>query len=110
MTQDSDNPYLIAYCTCPPDKANEIARRLVRRRVCACVNVIPGLRSVYTWKGDVEEDEEALLVIKTRADCFDTLNDAIREVHPYEVFELVASRIERGNPAYLRWIDETLGP
>lgn len=106
MPESQESPYLIAFCTCPPDKAREIARALVRRRVCACVNVVPGLLSLYTWKGSVEEDGESLLVIKTRADQFEALEKAVGEVHPYEVFELVASRVERGNHAYLRWIDD----
>ena len=108
MASDSEHPYLIAFCTCPPEKAAGIARELVRRKVCACINVVPGLRSVYAWKGSVEEDEESLLVIKTRADRFDSLERAIRDLHPYEVFELVASRLNAGNAAYLRWIDECL--
>ena len=106
MPESKEIPYLIAYCTCPPEKAAEIARELVSRRVCACVNVLPGLLSLYTWKGRVEKDDESLLVIKTRADRFEALEKAVGEVHPYEVFELVASRVELGNEAYLRWIDD----
>ncbi len=102
--------YIMAYCTSPCDKADDIALELVKRRVCACVNVIPKLRSYYRWQGKIERDEEALLVIKTRADRYADLETVIREVHPYEVFELVASRIEFGNPAYLRWLDAALEP
>ena len=108
MNDKKDTRHLIAFCTCPPEKAPEIARELVRRRVCACVNVVPGLRSVYTWKGEVEEDAESLLVIKTRADCFRVLERAVRELHPYEVFELIASRVDRGSADYLRWLDESV--
>lgn len=108
MNDKNDTHHLIAFCTSPPEKAQEIARELVRRRVCACVNVVPGLRSVYTWKGDVEEDAESLLVIKTRSDCFGALEGAIRELHPYEVFELIASRIDLGSAAYLQWLDESV--
>lgn len=107
-SKSSTEPYLIAFCTCPPDKAAEIARHLVRRRVCACVNIVPGLLSVYTWKGAVEEDAESLLVIKTRRDHFEVLENAVAEVHPYEVFELVANRVDRGSAAYLSWIDDCL--
>jgi periplasmic divalent cation tolerance protein len=110
MNANKDICHLVAYCTCPPEKADEIARELVRRRVCACVNVVPGLRSVYTWKGAVEEDHESLLVIKTRSDRFGALEAAVREVHPYEVFELIASPVEAGNAAYLRWLDESVDP
>ena len=108
MNHKNDTPHLIAFCTCPPENAPNIARELVRRRVCACVNVVTGLRSVYTWKGEVEEDRESLLVIKTRADCFRALERAVRELHPYEIFELIASRVDRGNAAYLRWLDESV--
>ncbi|MDE0106141.1 MAG: divalent-cation tolerance protein CutA [Bryobacterales bacterium] len=101
--------YLIAYCTCPADVAPEIARVLVRKRVAACVNVIPGLLSVYEWKGAIEEDAESLLVIKTREDRFRALEATIREVHPYETFELVAADVKMGSRAYLDWIDSVLG-
>ena len=108
MPDKQDRAYLVAFCTCPPEKAGEIARELVRRRVCACVNVVPGLRSVYIWKGAVEEDAESLLVIKTRADRFRALERAVAEVHPYEVFELIATQVETGNAAYLSWLDESV--
>lgn len=110
MQQSNDSPYVIAFCTCPPDKAADIARVLVRKRVCACVNVVPRMLSVYAWKGSVEEDDESLLVIKTRADRLDALESAVAEVHPYEVFELVACRLESGSQPYLRWIDDCLRP
>ena len=108
MRESRESVHLIAYCTCPPDAAVEIARALVRSKACACVNVVPGLRSVYSWKGRVEEDPESLLVIKTRSDRFQALREAIAERHPYDVFELVASRVEAGSPDYLDWIDECL--
>ena len=106
--ENNDREYLIAYCTCPPEKAVEIAGELVKRRVCACVSVVPGVRSVYAWKGEIEDEAEALLVIKTRRDLFPQLEQAVRDIHPYEVFELVAARIECGNSAYLHWIDESV--
>jgi periplasmic divalent cation tolerance protein len=108
MPPASDHSYCVALCTCPPEKAEQIAGELVRRRVCACVNVVPGLTSVYEWKGAVEQDTESLLIIKTRADRFADLEAAVAELHPYEVFELVALPLERGNAAYLGWIDSVL--
>ena len=110
MPESKESTYLIAYCTCPPEKAADLARELVRRRVCACVNVVPGLRSFYSWKGNVEDDNESLLVIKTRADRFEALEKAAGDLHPYDVFELVASQVEMGNEAYLRWIDDCVDP
>ncbi len=108
MPETPSDRYLIAYCTCPADIAAQVSRELVRRRVCACVNVVPGLTSVYEWKGTIEEDAESLLVIKTREDRFDELELAVRELHPYETFELIAARVGRGNRAYLDWIDSVL--
>lgn len=107
MSDEVASSYLIAFCTCPPDKAADIARELVARKTCACVNIVPGLRSFYVWKGEVEDEAESLLVIKTRADRFDDLERAVQELHPYEVFELIALPVDRGNEAYLRWIDES---
>jgi periplasmic divalent cation tolerance protein len=91
------------------EDAERIAEALVERRLAACVNVLPGVRSIYRWKGAVERDEERLLVVKTRADRFDALRDAILALHPYEVPEVVAVPIEAGSPAYLRWLDESVG-
>jgi periplasmic divalent cation tolerance protein len=91
------------------EDAERIAEALVQRRLAACVNVLPGVRSIYRWKGAVERDEERLLVVKTRGDRFDALRDAILALHPYEVPEVVAVPIEAGSPAYLRWLDESVG-
>ncbi len=109
MQEDDDRFYLIAYCTCPPDDAPEIARELVRRKVCACANIVPGLQSVYLWKGSIETDAESLLVIKTRSDRFEDLHEVIAERHPHEVFELIASRVEAASGDYIAWIDECVG-
>jgi periplasmic divalent cation tolerance protein len=88
--------------------AERIARVLVERRLAACVNVVPGVVSVYRWKGDVCRDEELLLVIKTRAERLPALREALVALHPYEVPELVALPIESGHPPYLDWLDESV--
>jgi len=100
---------LICFCTCPdPDAAERIAGTLVAERLAACVNVLPGLRSVYRWKGAVERADEVLLLIKTQPDRFHLLQDRVQELHPYELPELVAVETDFGLPAYLRWVaDET---
>jgi periplasmic divalent cation tolerance protein len=66
------------------------------------------VRSIYRWKGAVERDEERLLLVKTRADRYEALREALLALHPYEVPELVAVPIERGSEAYLRWLDESV--
>jgi periplasmic divalent cation tolerance protein len=90
------------------EDAERIAEELVGRRLAACVNVLPGVRSIYRWKGAVERDEERLLLVKTRADRYEALREALLALHPYEVPELVAVPIERGSEAYLRWLDESV--
>ena len=91
------------------EDAERIARTLVERRLAACVNLVPGLVSIYRWKGAVERDEERLLIIKTRAERLEGLRAALLELHPYELPELVALPIEGGHPPYLAWLDESVG-
>ena len=88
--------------------AQRIGRALVERRLAACVNVVPGVTSIYTWKGTVSTDAELLLVIKTRREKLDEMRRALVELHPYEVPELIAVAIEGGHPAYLEWIDSSV--
>jgi periplasmic divalent cation tolerance protein len=97
-------------CNAPPDRAEEVARAVLERRLAACVNIIPGVTSLYWWQGAICRDGESTLVIKTRADLVTALTEAIREVHPYEVPEVIALPLapDEGNDAYLRWlVDET---
>jgi periplasmic divalent cation tolerance protein len=100
---------LICFCTCPDAaSAGRIAETLVAERLAACVNVLPGLRSVYRWQGAVERADEVLLLIKTSPDRYPHLQDLLPQIHPHELPELVAVETDFGLPAYLRWIaDET---
>jgi len=91
------------------EDAERIARALVERRLAACVNVVPGLVSIYRWKGSVERDEERLLVIKTRVDAVEALREALVAMHPYEVPELVVLPVEAGHAPYLAWIADSVG-
>lgn len=88
--------------------AEAIANRLVSRSVAACVNIIPGLKSVYLWQGAVESDEELLLVIKTTEARYPDVESAILETHPYELPEIVCVPIVAGLPSYLAWILESV--
>jgi len=90
-----------------PD-AERLARALVERGLAACVNVVPGLVSFYRWKGEVQRDEELLLVAKTRRERFEALRAALVEMHPYEVPEVVAFEVAAGHEPYLRWLDEAV--
>lgn len=86
------------------EQANLIARELVARRHAGCVNVIPGVRSTYRWKGRICHDSEYLLVVKTLAGEFDLVRAAIRELHTYELPEILAFGVQQGDPAFLEWI------
>ncbi|RMG87562.1 MAG: divalent-cation tolerance protein CutA [Candidatus Dadabacteria bacterium] len=81
-----------------------IGRALVEERLAACANVLPGLTSVYWWEGEVQEDPEAALVLKSRADLVERLTERVRELHPYSCPCVVALPIAAGNPAFLDWI------
>src|SRR5512142_3233924 len=100
---------LVVLVTAPsPDRAAEIARTLVEERLAACGNVVPGLRSIYRWEGKVQEDAEALLVLKTTRARFEALRDRVLALHPYEVAEVIALPVEAGSARYLAWLaDET---
>lgn len=95
--------------TCPDAAtAEQIARLLLERRLAACVNILPGLTSVYRWQGEVESAQECLLLIKTGAEHYAAIEACIRSHHPYELPEIIAFSIDQGLPAYLQWIDSCL--
>ena len=100
---------LICFCTCPDtDTAERLAEALVEERLAACVNILPGLRSVYRWQAEVERADEVLLLIKKLPESYHALQDRLRELHPYELPELLAVEAAAGLPAYLSWVaDET---
>jgi len=96
---------LWVYMTAPAGPAaGRLAAALVEERLAACVNLLPGARSIYRWRGRVERARETVLIAKTRADRFAALCARVRALHPYEVPCVVAVRIERGNPAFLAWV------
>lgn len=88
--------------------AEQIAEQLVTEQLAACVNLMPGITSVYQWQGKIEKEDEVLLFIKTSAEIFDELSARIEALHPYEVPEVIALDIQQGNSAYLDWIAGSL--
>ncbi|HWP94745.1 MAG TPA: divalent-cation tolerance protein CutA [Gammaproteobacteria bacterium] len=103
--------HIVVLCTCPDAAtAERIAQTLVEEELAACVNVVPGLISLYRWQGAVQRDSECLLLIKTRAAPFEILAHRIRSLHPYTVPEIIALPIAQGSAAYLQWIDESTRP
>lgn len=85
-------------------QAVEVSEELVGRRLATCVNIVPCLRSIYRWKGRVCEDTEHLLLIKTPLSLFDDVTQALRELHPYELPEILALTVDRAETVFHRWI------
>jgi periplasmic divalent cation tolerance protein len=90
------------------EQADRIARELLRRRQAACVNLVPGLRSLYRWQGRICRDTELLLLIKTHDDELDAVAATIRELHSYELPEILAFPVAWGEPQFLAWIAASL--
>jgi periplasmic divalent cation tolerance protein len=104
-TDSAPDPVYIVYCTCPNmETAQTLAQTLVAEDLAACVNILPGVTSVYRWEGQVETDAERLLIIKTTASCSATLTARIEQLHPYDVPEVIAHPITAGHEHYLNWV------
>jgi len=99
----SDN--VVIYCTVPPAEAETIANAIVAEKLAACANIVP-VRSIYSWKGDICDESEHLLIIKTRSSLIDRLTERIRELHSYEVPEIIALPIVAGHAPYMEWIQQ----
>jgi len=88
------------------DLASHIARSLVEQKLAACVNIIPGVKSIYRWEDKIQEDSELLLIVKTRATCYTALEESVVKMHPYDTPEIISLDISQGFAAYLNWITE----
>jgi periplasmic divalent cation tolerance protein len=91
-------------------QATALARALVDEGLAACVNLVPGVKSIYQWEGRTQEEEEVLCLIKTRPAVFDRARARILELHPYEVPELLAFAVDDGSPEYLEWLRRATTP
>ncbi|MFW9912203.1 MAG: divalent-cation tolerance protein CutA [Candidatus Thorarchaeota archaeon] len=100
--------YILAITTCPNSDATALAKRLVEARVCACVNIVPSIRSIYRWKGKVVDDEESILFIKTERTFQESLWNELRAHHSYDVPEFISIPIQGGSQDYLKWITENI--
>lgn len=92
--------------TTPVKDASSLAKKLVEERLAACVNIVPKISSVYIWKGELQEDTEALLFIKTTASCVGPLTHRLKALHPYDVPEIITLKVseKEGNLDYLSWV------
>jgi periplasmic divalent cation tolerance protein len=104
---DSDDEYLLVLTNLPDRAAAEgLAVELVGRSLAACVNILAPCRSIYRWKGEVQADEEHPMLIKTTRGRYPALEAAIRDLHPYELPEVVAVPVTAGLPGYLEWVSQ----
>lgn len=92
------------------DAAADLARALVEEGLAACGQVIPGMRSIYRWAGEIQDEPEALLVLKTERRMLPALKERLPALHPYQVPELLAVPVEDGHPPYLAWLAASVGP
>jgi periplasmic divalent cation tolerance protein len=96
---------LLIITNCPDEEtANTIALAVVEAKLAACVNILPRVQSIYRWQGAVESAAEIPLFIKSTAACYPALENTIRQLHPYDVPEIIAFPITQGLPAYLNWL------
>ena len=107
MKVETPTGAVIVLSTAPnQDMAVTLARTLVEERLAACVNVVPGVRSIYSWEGAIHDDGELLLVVKTRAEKQEAVVARITELHEYDVPEAVVLPVIAGSEAYLTWLSE----
>lgn len=110
MTGAAAQGHIVVYVTAADaETAAELARVLVEEHLAACGNVIGSIRSIYRWEGKLEDEAEALLVLKTRAELFEALKERVLQLHSYEVPEVIALPVVAGHKPYLDWIDENTG-
>jgi periplasmic divalent cation tolerance protein len=101
---------LVVLCTCPDEAtATGIATALLAEELAACVNCVPGIRSMYRWEGQIRDDAEVLLVIKTTGARYGALETLVRARHPYELPEIIALPVVAGARDYLNWIGQATG-
>ncbi len=104
------NKEIIVFITAPnEDEAAGIARSLVEARLAACVNIVKNIRSIYAWQGNIEDASETLMIAKTQNTLFDALSAKVRELHSYDVPEIIALPIVDGSEDYLKWLRESTG-
>lgn len=98
---------LLVLCSCPSEEAaTNLAHLLVNNQLAACINIVPGVRSLFSWKGKIEQEDELLLLIKSTGQAYPELEKTIKKNHPYEMPEIIALPIHDGASDYLNWVQE----
>ena len=108
MSNASDTNEVVVYITAPTDEeAALIAKSLVESKLAACVNIIRSIRSIYSWQGRIEDDTEVLMIVKTQQELFEPLSSRVKELHSYDVPEIIALPIIEGSEDYLKWLRDS---
>ncbi len=103
----NDNTYMVVLVTASSqDEAANIGKRLVSDNLAACINIIPAIRSIYRWQGEICDDSEVLLIIKTRSSKLDRLMEQIKNMHSYDLPEMIALPIIKGWKPYMAWLEK----
>ena len=103
--------YYVVFCTCPNNEvAKDLAKKVVLAKLAACVNIVPGLTSIYTFENKIETSSESLLIIKTTEAIYSKLETMLVENHPYQCPEVIGLPIELGSKGYLQWLKNSVLP
>lgn len=101
---------IVVYITAPNEEdAVKISRAVVEERLAGCVNIVKGIRSIYSWQGKIEDDSEVLMIAKTQRHLFGSLKKRVKELHSYTVPEIIALPVVEGSEDYLNWLKEVTG-
>jgi periplasmic divalent cation tolerance protein len=107
--ENTEKNFILILTTCPSeDSAQEIASEVISNCLAGCVNILTNLLSIYRWQGKVEKTQEYLLMIKTHIDYYPQVEQLLKQIHPYQVPEIIAIPINRGSTEYLTWLEQCL--
>ena len=107
---DSNDSVVVIFCTFPsPDVARQIGTHLVGLQLAACINIVPGIESIYEWEGKIQQENEVLGIFKTTREKIDALEIALQDEHPYEVPEIIVMPLVAGAKNYLNWVRSEVG-
>jgi periplasmic divalent cation tolerance protein len=109
MPQSEREEIVVFITTRDDDEAATLARALVQERLAACVNIVRNVRSIYLWQGKLEDDSEVLMIVKTQHKLFESLYAKVKELHSYDLPEVIGIPITTGSEDYLRWIQDSTG-
>jgi periplasmic divalent cation tolerance protein len=110
MSRRPPSDAVVCLITTPQADARSLASTVIDKKLAACVNIVPLVQSLYWWEGKVEQDEEALLVVKTVRSMIPRLDELLQSIHPYENFELISLDVATGSQPYLEWIVSSVDP